>query len=206
MGKRGPKAVDRERLSFEAMRWANFLYTLRDGQGSMIEALGPEGSVRVTAPILSPQEPKQAWDASWRIIPAIPPNRTAWEKLKKARTQGEIRQATRDIGRWARRVERKDWTAFPQAICDHAKDLLRAKQMWTYPRDLQRRTSDDKRIVFLSKILAGSTVGLSPSYTVKRLAQLAWPLDKEWIQGPFVAMEKSFRDRIVDSLRKGKIR
>ena len=110
----------------------------------------------------------------------------------------------KSIRRWAQQVERTDWqTEFPRVIRDHATELLRAKKGWNYPKK-DRPKSDDKRVMFFAKILAGFMLGLSAGYATKRLAYWEW--SKGWIQGPFVAMEKSFGGRIVDFRRKEKMR
>ena len=54
VGKRGPKAVDRNSLQADAMAWATILYTLRDGQSGHMQRIkwGPlrnTGSAKWTA-------------------------------------------------------------------------------------------------------------------------------------------------------------
>lgn len=207
MGLRGPHAIDKERLTFRAAQLANFLFTLRDGQPARIRTQGPSGWIE--AGMIVTQNPTEARrfverlqrlsGTQWQVIPEVCQNRAAWEMLKRAHTEMDIRRAAKSIAHWARRVERSDWrTEIPSAIGKHAKDLLRAKKNWAYPGDLRRPTSDDKRVLFFAKILAGLVSGLSPTYAIKVLA--SWPWTREWIQGPFVATENSFGGKIVGAV------
>jgi len=212
MGLRGPKPLDKERLSFRAVQLANFLYTLRDGQVGRIKGSGVFGSVVAVVPLSGSKEKtmellkkiEELSGTPFEVIPPVPANRTAWDHLKNARTEGHIRQAAASIRRWARNVDRRDWrTKFPRIISDHAQDLVRAKGGWNYPRK-NRPKSDDKRIVFFAKVLAGLSLGLSPTYTTKELAY--WPWTKDWIQGFFAGSEESFGGRIVSFLDQRKRR
>lgn len=211
MGLRGPRPVDKERLEFRALQFANFLYTLRDGYGEIIKSSGPSGSIEIAGISGGPKETREfiqrfekLTGTSYEVVSGIQQRSAAWGQLKRARTEKEIRRAAESIRRWAQHVERSDWrTEFPRVISDHAKDLLRAKKAWNYPRK-GRPKSDDKRVSFFAKVLAGFMFGLSPGYATKRLAYWNW--SKDWIQGPFVAMEKSFGGRIVDFRRKEKKR
>lgn len=211
MGLRGPKPVNRERLEFRALQFANFLYTLRDGYGQFIKSRGPRGSIEIPSFSGSSRETlefiqrlQKLSGIPFEVVPCINSRPAAWEQLKRAQTEEEIRRAARSIRHWAQQVERSDWrTEFPGVISDHAKNLLCAKKGWNYPRK-RRPKSDDKRVLFFAKVLAGFMFGLSPGYATKKLAY--WDWSKEWIQGPFVAMEKRFGGSIVDFSRKEKMR
>ena len=205
MGLRGPKPVDRESLEFRALQFSNLLFTLRDGQGARIGAAGPHGSIDVS-PVNWNSKQTQEFIERMRavtgipygVVARIPPNPRAWGQLKRAQTERQVRRAADSIKRWAQTVDRSDWRSdFPRVINDSAKEVLRAKKSWNYPRDEtgNRPKSDDKRIIFFGKVLAGLAFGLSPAYSTKVLA--SWPWTKDWIQGPFVAMEKGFGGRIV---------
>ncbi len=209
MGRRGPQGIDKERLQFRGLQIASFFFTLRDGRRARIGTQGPNGWIE--AATIIPQAPGKARKfmeelgklsrTAWQVIPEIPPSPAAWEQLKAARKREEILHAAECIRHWARTVGRTDWqNEFPATMRDHAEALLRAKKSWAYPRDPRRPTSDDKRVVFLAKVLAGLTLGLSPAYTIKILAY--WPWTKDWIEGAFVAMEKGFGGRIVDFLQR----
>jgi hypothetical protein len=203
MGLRGPKPVDKERLEFQALQLANFLYTLRDGLGVVVKSSRPKGSFNVDGIAESSRKTRDFFQLkvdrkriAFKFVPRIGPSPAAWEQLKRARTEKEIRHAAEQIRRWARRVERSDWRIeFPRLIRDHAKYLLNAKKAWNYPSG-SRPKSDDKRVLFFAKALAGFMFDLSPGYIAKKLTYWNWP--KEWVQGPFVAMEESFGDQIVD--------
>lgn len=207
MGRRGPRAIDKGRLNFRAVQLANFFFTLRDGQPARIRTQGRGGWIEAGTIVSQNSTEARKFvgglrrlsGTPWQVIPEICPDRTGWELLKTAHTEMEIRRAAKNIGHWARFVERSDWrTEIPGAIAKYAKDVLRAKTNWAYPRDLHRPTSDDKRVLFFAKILAGLVLDLSPTYAIKVLAY--WPWTKEWIQGPFVAMENSFGGKIVVSV------
>src|SRR5215472_16421511 len=192
MGRRGPHAIDKDELEARVLQFANFFFTLRYGHPARIRVRRPGGWTEVGT--ILPQNSnefrefvgglKRLSGNKWQVIPEISPNRNGWELLVRARTEGDIRRAVKSIAQWARHVRRSDWRSeIPRAIVKNAKDLLRAKKNWAYPRDLSRPTGDDKRIQFFSKILAGLVFGLSPTYTIKVLAN--WPWTKEWImQGP----------------------
>jgi len=178
---------------------------LRDGQGAKIRTSGFREVVTII-----PQRPEDARmflrdlkrlsPIRWHVSAAIPKNLVAWEKLKRARTQKEMWQAAKSIRNWARCLPRGEQRQkFPGFILAHANDLLRAKGMSSYPGDQDRGKSDNKRIIFLAKVLAGLMFGLSPSYAIKRLAHWAYD-EREWLMGPFAAMEKSFGGRIVEGV------
>jgi hypothetical protein len=62
----------------------------------------------------------------------------------------------------------------------YAKKIWDIKRLWNYPKK-----SDDKRIVFFSKTLAGLSFGLAPATAQHRL--LGWHFDKK-------AMDKSTKE------------
>ena len=71
-------------------------------------------------------------------------------------------------------------SAFRRALRDHGAELYRAKCLWTYPQATDRAKSDDKRIEFFAKALAGLMLGISPATAMKRLSR--WRLPKLWIK------------------------
>ena len=56
--------------------------------------------------------------------------------------------------------------------------LYRATRLWNYPKDKGRPTSDNKRIEFFAKALAGLMLGISPATATKRLSH--WKLPQLW--------------------------
>ena len=211
MGLRGPKPVERERLTFLALQYASFLYTLREGRSEIIKTSGRGGSIDIQGISEGSRQTREFIQRletlsgeRYEVVQTIQPHSGAWEQLKRARTEKEIRRVAESIRRWAHHMARNDWQIeFPRVIADHAKDLLRAKKSWNYPRK-GRPKSDDKRVLFLAKVLAGFMLGISSGYATKLLGSWGW--SKEWIQGPFVAMEKSFGGRVVDFRRGEKSR
>jgi len=68
------------------------------------------------------------------------------------------------------------------AVLDaHADTLLIGKKLPSYAKT-NRPSSDDKRIEFLSKVLAGARLGLAPITAAKRLSHWHWP--RNWAEKP----------------------
>ena len=111
-------------------------------------------------------------EGEYLLFRPIRPNRKIWDQLKTARTVTEVRKAARNFCRWAKRnpIGRDD---LAQTLSSHARDFLKAKGLPEYARS-HRTQSDNKRIFFLSKVMAGLTQRRSTSYTLKRLA--GWKL------------------------------
>jgi hypothetical protein len=80
----------------------------------------------------------------------------------------------------------------------HGKQVLIGKSLPSYAKT-DRKRSDDKRVVFLSKILAGARFGLAPVTAAKRLSHWNWPRDwaertakefQEWSNAEFAKSGK----------------
>lgn len=228
MAKPGPTPVKREHLEAEAMQWACFFYTLRDGQPGWrqlvkiggwkrakreptpwgtrafklrpqeemrwgksgpyvrkVQALGPIIPIPVAAAYMQPVGPKEGEE--WRISEPISPRPEVWERLKKGQSVDQVKRAARGIGklRWAFTSSTK-WAQNPAgALSTYATGFLAAKKLKSYPRKSEkiRKRSDDKRVVFLAKIMAGLTLGLAPITARKKLSHWSWP--KDWVSiGP----------------------
>ncbi len=106
----------------------------------------------------------------WILMPPEPPRPEIWERLKRARSVAEVRQTARDLHERNRMISAPQWEAFHS----HAEDLLRAKKLHNYPKS-NRPHSDDKRIHFFAKVLAGLMQGIAPATATKRLARLPLP-------------------------------
>jgi hypothetical protein len=122
----------------------------------------------------------------WIISPPTFPKPQVWVRLKKARTVGQIKAAARGIGRLGSAFTSPEvpgheyWGLNPAgALCEHARGILVAKQLPHYPKT-DRPSSDDKRVEFLAKVMAGLTLGLAPITAVKRLSHWHWP--KDWAE------------------------
>jgi hypothetical protein len=196
MGLRGPKPVDVKHLQAEAMQWASFLYIVRDGvpgwiqrvKWSRFQAGSAEWARRgepLEAPILIPVSAasqrlpkKMTAEKGWVIFRPIMPKPNIWKQLKKARTVPQIKGAVRGIGKLRTAfVSSTPWGQNPAGAFRHYADgILAAKRLPNYPKT-NRPRSDDKRVEFLAKTMAGLTLGLAPITAVKRLSHWRWPKD-----------------------------
>lgn len=226
MGLRGPKPVDVKCLESEAMQWACFFYTLRDGQPGFMQRvkwvplrLPPRGSAKwvrigsdeasliisaemlyrkdVPGPpmtahplgppiLLSVSEPAQKLPTAvigkdWKIFPPVVPKPDIWEKLKHAQTVSQVKKAIKGMAELQMAfASSTPWAGNPAgAIRRYAEGVLAAKQLPHYPR-AERPRSDDKRVLFLAKSMAGLTLGLSAITAVKLLSHWHWP--KDWAE------------------------
>jgi len=103
------------------------------------------------------------------ISPRLP-SPGVWEQLKRAGSLAEMRRALRFLEKYLK----MNWSGWFGRECPHRLDrhvdaLLAAKRLFNYPRS-KRTRSDDKRIVFFARVLAGLELGRSPLYAIKRLS------------------------------------
>lgn len=195
MGLRGPKPVEVQRLQAEATNWASVLYLLRDGVPGLIQHVKwrpfqPPGSAAwgrrgelVEAPILIPVSrasqklpERMTVGKDWVIHRPVMPKPAIWEQLSRARTVAQIKAAARGIGKLQSCfASSTPWSQNPAGALRHyAEDILAARRLPNYPKT-QRPRSDDKRVEFLAKIMAGLTLGLAPLTALKRLTHWRWP-------------------------------
>ncbi len=220
MGLRGPKPVDVRGLRTEAVQWAVFLYTLRDGQPGRIVHVKWNPQLKVSSGALSITKddgvvqlgkikgkivartsqvlktipipvadaarelPPEMRTKDWVIFRPVSPAPEIWELLKRARSIREIREASRRIRKWLSqcRPDGHWWLPgepidIPDALDLYADKILSGKRLPNYAKT-NRPRSDDKRIEFFSKILAGARVGIAPITAAKRLSRWHWP--KDW--------------------------
>ena len=194
-----PERANLERLKTEAIGWAEFLYTLRDGQPGLVEKVkwnpfkvvdsgGKKVRMRtsriICAQIVPLKTTKAVMDElykqfnknkGWVFFRPVLPNRAAWERLKNARTVLEVRRAA---GTMRANFYLPSGSSKPASVFirEHADDLLLAKKLPHYPR--RATSNDDKRIVFFAKVLAGLSLGIRPLYATKRLGHWGWPKDQ----------------------------
>jgi hypothetical protein len=137
-------------------------------------------------------------DEGWVLVSApILPAPEIWEQLKMAMSVAAIKKASRAIHRhWNNEQIAAicgvpldfDPIDFPDALARYADKILIAKELPNYPKAKaeDRPSSDDKRVEFFSKILAGAGLGIAPITAAKRLAHRHWT--REWsqklLQGP----------------------
>src|SRR5277367_4332414 len=177
------------------VRWSRFL--LPGSAEETAAASGKKKGVRpvgrwarrgelLEAPILIPVSaasqrlPEQMTAGKdWVIYRPIMPKAAVWEQLKRARTAAEIKDAVRGMGGLQSLfVSSTDWAQNPGgAIRQYAEGILAAKQLPNYPKT-NRPRSDDKRVEFLAKTMAGLTLGLTAITAVKRLSHWRWPRDR----------------------------
>lgn len=133
---------------------------------------------------------KLKMESDFTFFPPIPPSRDAWEQLKQARTVVECRRALHSLGRYLKRSW-QGWYGgeFPHALERYAQELLTSKRLFNYPKS-ERRRSDDKRVIFFAKVLAGARFNLAPTYATKKLRKWRWP--KDWVERPY----KEFTARV----------
>jgi hypothetical protein len=195
MGLRGPKPVEVKHLQAEAMQWASFLYLVRDGVPGFIEHVkwrrfrvpcSTEWVRRgepLEAPILIPVSAasqrlpkKMTTEQGWVIFRPVLPKPAIWEQLKRARTVPQIKGAARGIGKLQSAfVSSTPWGQNPAGAFRHyAEGILAAKRLPNYPKT-NRPRSDDKRIEFMAKTMAGLTLGLAAITALKRLSHWRCP-------------------------------
>jgi hypothetical protein len=113
------------------------------------------------------------------------PEPEVWELLKRARTVAEVRKASQKIGAWMSLHGVSRWLPWLPTVpavefCDalnvYAENVLIGKRMSSYAKT-NRSKSDDKRVVFLAKVLAGARYGLVPITAIKRLSH--WHLSSD---------------------------
>lgn len=130
-------------------------------------------------------------------IPLKLPLLQVWRQLKMAASLTKMRRALRLIEKYLNR----NWSGwfgreYPHALDRHAGALLAAKRLSGYPKS-KRRSSDDKRVVFFAKVLAGLELGRSPLYTTKKLSH--WRPRKDLATNPYQKFVASFRSQRGDS-------
>jgi hypothetical protein len=125
----------------------------------------------------------------WLISRPVMPEPEIWELLKRARSVKEIQKVSRRIRKWmdkelgsvGRWLPGNPPSEFSDVLELHAEKVLIGKRLPSYAKT-DRKRSDDKRLVILSKILAGARLGLAPITAAKRLSHWHWPRD--WAEKP----------------------
>jgi hypothetical protein len=213
VGKRGPQPVSKQYLEVTARNWASQLFALRDGQPGLLtkvvwnpwerrEIRGTGKRVRLrSSRILQAQiipvdkaivrELAAKFKGSdWVLSQPVFPNPSLWDQFKGVRSPAAALKAVRRIRTWANKPNPPGahW-AWPGTLITivtrQGREFLRAKRLPSYPRS-NRPHSDDKRIEWFAKVLAGLEAGLAPATAVKRLGRVRFPKDevarirKEW--------------------------
>ena len=116
---------------------------------------------------------------NWSFRPPAYRRPEIWKRLIKARTVAAVQEV-------ARRIRRQQSWVLASILYSHAEGFLRAKRLHNYPES-NRPGSDDKRIQFFAKVLAGLKLGIAPATATKRLAHSGLP-DRHTYSGLFSSM------------------
>jgi hypothetical protein len=107
-----------------------------------------------------------------------------WKALKRARSAAEVRRICRQSKYWLKwefkgEINGRRWycrvpSACPKALYDYAEEFCRAKQSERYPRSDDRPSSDDKRIEYLARVMAGLSLvrPIAPATAVDLLRKM----------------------------------
>ena len=166
------------------MEWNLFMLVVPEAAAGF-PARSTEGEV-VAVGVVFPEMVKHARQLvkskkGWVLTPPMAPKPEMWERLKKACSVADVRQFARDLHKRYRMISVPQW----RALRSRAQDLLRATQLPNYPKS-DRQQSDDKRIQFWAKVLAGLMLGIAPATATKRLAHLPLPkghdISRRWAE------------------------
>lgn len=110
-------------------------------------------------------DPRRIW-----IDDPVFPRKDLWERFNRAKSASEMRGVAHEVANWMRR--HRIHARWRRALEDHAEALFHAKEtLWTYPRS-GRPSSDNKRVEFFAKALAGLILGIAPATAMRHL--LGW--------------------------------
>lgn len=188
-------------LQFFAETTAKFLFLLRDGRpGKVFYVEEPMFEIRLSRSVLQRHSPSKIAAAMdnlkaamqernqrkkdkhgvWAIEPPVIPSPDLWEDLKEARSERAITAIAAKIAQWDQEQQlgytqnpRSSELAkydFIRALTTHARTIMEALQLPEYPKT-ERSKSDDKRVWFFAKVLAGLMCEQRPLYTLKRLSR-----------------------------------
>jgi hypothetical protein len=127
----------------------------------------------------------------WFISRPVMPAPEIWELLKRARRVKEVQRASQRIRSWmtkqfgpglGRWLPGTPPSEFADVLERVAENMLTGKNLPGYAKT-DRPKSDDKRVEFLAKVLAGARFGLAPITAAKRLSHWHWPRD--WAEKTF---------------------
>ncbi len=170
MGKRGPHPV--QDLWFWEREWYAILKGLRDGTPNhTLQQLRFEPRKLSLHPDLQ-REFRNELRVRIRVAQAqirgIPGERELWEKLLDADRVEEVQVICRQSQYWLN--PRRSGKPFVEILSRRADRFVAAKNDRRYPAS-KRPSSDDKRLRFLARALAGITLGRSPRTSVDLLGE-----------------------------------
>jgi len=113
----------------------------------------------------------------WNLIPDAVPKPQLWENLKEAQSKHAMRKALRAL----RHCAPSDQSVELVTGLEKLRDLMQARALPSYPKapNRKRPRSDDKRIGFFAKVMAGLELGIAPATSIKRLARVHFPRRQE---------------------------
>lgn len=175
----------------EARHCATLLYALRDGQPPKVVGVETQrgtisklelmllwargatfAEAKAARKELLQKTKTKEWN--WVVSSPVVAAPELWSGLKRARSAREIQEVSRRIRRWASEYVPREQCAvsISDALFSHADQVLNAKRLPNYPKapKKKRPRSDDKRVEFFAKILAGLTLGIAPITAAKRLS------------------------------------
>lgn len=107
-----------------------------------------------------------------------PAERKLWEDLKRARTPAQVRRIYKRSNLWLKpRMEfprggYMEWQPHIRVLHQQAEQFCQAKLDTRYPARDKRESGDYRRIEYLARVMAGLSLGVSPSYGVERLRKM----------------------------------
>lgn len=112
------------------------------------------------------EDEREPTDEDFIPIPPVPPEKDVWEKLKRAETIVEVREACQQSKYWLN--PKVGGRGFLRHLSDQAAQFLKSKKDARYPRS-NRPLSDSKRLLYLARVMAGITCQVSFRSAVDRL-------------------------------------
>lgn len=185
MGRRGPHPVSIHLLRLWEWQWFWVFRGLRYGAPSRLvvrmDYLQYPDKPRISGYRELDEERQKAWRvttekasrAYYRKDPLkdvptrpLPSEKTLWDSLMRARTIPQVRATCAKSRSWLN----PEWQGkvFVQKLHQHADQFLLAKRDLRYPRS-NRPSSDDRRILFFARAMAGITLGRSPNTAIRML-------------------------------------
>lgn len=113
-------------------------------------------------------------------FPPLPARPDLWQQLKIAKSTEKMQRTLSEIYGWLS----THWPSvqndprYCRVLCESAPKLQQAKKLWNYPSK-KRPSSDEKRIEFLAKALAGLTLERLPATATTKLCR--WRIPKLWL-------------------------
>jgi len=118
----------------------------------------------------NPKEPEQLTiRVEVRRTRAWPPEPGLWDALIRARTPEAVRRVCKRWEKWLH--PGSGLRVYPQRLAKHAREFLKIMRNDRYPRS-PRPSSDEKRLDFFARGMAGVDVGISPLTAIDRLRKM----------------------------------